>query len=130
MPKHEPDAHPDWYWEERLPPPEPYRPSWQVSMADIGERLADPGPDPCTLVVHGEEVAAVYELALWRALRALPPRERLVLSWRYGLGREEVGQQAVASRLGCTVRWVHELERRGLALLRGELHRAFIDEAA
>jgi DNA-directed RNA polymerase specialized sigma24 family protein len=71
----------------------------------------------------------VHDITVWRVLGALPPRERMVICWRYGLGCDPVEQATAAERLRCSARWVYELEQRGLALLRGELYRRFLTEA-
>ena len=79
-------------------------------------------PDPNVRV--DETAVRNIEAQRVRALLAqLPSPERAVLSWRFGLGCQEMSHRAVAERLGVSVGTAWNIEQRGLALLRSYWHR-------
>jgi len=64
----------------------------------------------------GDEAGSVdARLALWAALRALPPRRRAVLVLRY---LEDLPESQVAEILGCSVGTVRSQSHRAVAQLR------------
>lgn len=56
--------------------------------------------------------------ALAAALAALPERERLALTWHFGLGGERLTLKEIGGRIGCTRERVRQLEREALDKLR------------
>ena len=60
--------------------------------------------------------------ALYRALAALPPRERLIIEMRYGFsGQRELTQKEVADVLGISQSYISRLEKKIIEDLRGRM---------
>ena len=60
--------------------------------------------------------------ALYRALAALPPRERLIIEMRYGFsGQRELTQKEVADVLGISQSYISRLEKKIIEDLRGSM---------
>lgn len=60
--------------------------------------------------------------ALYRAVEALPPRERLIIEMRYGFsGHNELTQKEVATALGISQSYISRLEKKIIDDLRGEM---------
>ncbi len=81
----------------------------------LGDMVADPVPP--------EPAAAMDQLRLEQAtksaLTVLPERERQILRWRFGLGREDRHTlEQIGNRLGLSRERVRQLERRALERLR------------
>lgn len=73
--------------------------------------LADTLPDPAVMEDDCERRADAARLR--RLVRALPQRERRLITWRYGLdGEPPRTQQQVAARLGVSRSYVSRLEKR------------------
>lgn len=69
----------------------------------------------------------VVSLDLHRRLRELPPLERRVLRWRFGIGGAPASCREVAARLGVSADTAWRIEQRALSSLR----RSFgLEEAA
>ena len=85
-----------------------------AAVRDPAERAdgAGPGPDP------------VERLALVRALRSLPARQRSAVALRY---LADLPEAEVAALLGCSPGAVKQHTHRGLAALRGRV-RGLIDD--
>ncbi|HEX8003470.1 MAG TPA: SigE family RNA polymerase sigma factor [Mycobacteriales bacterium] len=74
---------------------------------------------------EGPEHAVVLRDTLVRALRELPPRQRLAVTLRYYL---DLSEQETAAMMRCSVGTVKSQAARGLARLR-ELHGVSVDAA-
>jgi RNA polymerase sigma-70 factor (sigma-E family) len=79
----------------------------EVTSAEPPERQGRPDDDPFA----GDE--------LWRAVAALPPRQRAVLVLRY---YEDLSEQQIADALGCRPGTVKSQASAALASLRGRVH--------
>jgi RNA polymerase primary sigma factor len=80
------------------------------------EATADPRVQAAEALEAAEELADVY-----RVLRALDERERIVLGLRFGLGGDEPQTlKEVGRRLGITREWVRKIELRALRKLGAE----------
>ncbi|MCW3002633.1 MAG: hypothetical protein JWQ20_1931 [Conexibacter sp.] len=73
----------------------------------------DPAPGPLEAQIIDLEAARVRRL-----VGALPPLERRVVNWRYGLDGPELTVRQVAARLKVSVRTAWLIEQRGLEYLR------------
>ena len=61
---------------------------------------------------------------LRQAVRELPPREREIITMRYGLeGRQELTQKEVAQKMGISQSYISRLEKKIMLKLRKELLR-------
>ncbi|MBQ3064460.1 MAG: sigma-70 family RNA polymerase sigma factor [Clostridia bacterium] len=80
-------------------------------------------------VLGSEEDGVTFEIekreerrALYEAVAALSPRERLIIELRYGFsGKGEMTQKEVADHLGISQSYISRLEKRIIAALRREL---------
>lgn len=78
------------------------------------QELVDPKGDAADQVISNLEVARVRRL-----VRALPPIERRVVCWRFGLlGEPELPQREIARRLGISVDRAWRAEHHALMRLR------------
>jgi DNA-directed RNA polymerase sigma subunit (sigma70/sigma32) len=80
-------------------------------------QAADDVADPRVDVV-GDAVAAVQAANVREYVEALPPRERDVISARFGLDCEPQSHHTIARRLQLAVGTVWNIERRALVRLR------------
>jgi len=87
---------------------------------------ADPASDPAAAYFSEEaqpEPSQVAGIELRALVEALPRLQRLIISWRYGVGDPDAMADAplpvavIASRLGVTRQSVYNLERQALRLL-------------
>ena len=78
--------------------------------------LADTLPDPTVMEDRCENRADAVHLR--KLVEKLPPRERELLTMRYGLqGQKPCTQQEVAQRLGISRSYVSRIEKRALEVL-------------
>lgn len=85
-----------WRWRRTRP---------EIMVADMPQTLAN--------TAHDDE--AVTRVALWAALRELPPRQRAVIVLRY---LEDMSERDVAEALGCSTGTVGSQASRALDRLR------------
>lgn len=87
----------------------------EISLNDIL------GTDPDEVV---DELSLKYQVQeLYRKLRLLSPRERLIISLRYGLGPyERTTQREIAEKLSISRSYVSRIEKKALEKLRTELN--------
>jgi RNA polymerase primary sigma factor/RNA polymerase nonessential primary-like sigma factor len=78
-------------------------------------------------LIEDTDVLAAHEVAEFRALAeqlravvdTLPPREAMIITWRYGLSDgQRRSLQEIADRLGLTKERIRQLEKAALATLR------------
>ena len=99
---------------------EPLKTDWDGNELLLSDVL---GTDPDT-VSRGIEDDAEKEI-LFEALERLSPREKQIMSLRFGLGgREEMTQKEVADVMGISQSYISRLEKRILQRLHGEMLRA------
>ena len=86
----------------------------EISLNDIL------GTDPDEVV---DELSLKYQVKeLYRKLQLLPPRERIIICLRYGLGPyERTTQREIAERLHISRSYVSRIEKKALEKLRTEL---------
>ena len=96
---------------------EPLRTDWdgnELLLSDVLGTEAD-------MVSRGMEEDAEKQM-LFAALQRLNPRERQIMTLRYGLaGREEMTQKEVADVLGISQSYISRLEKRIISRLRREM---------
>jgi RNA polymerase sigma factor (sigma-70 family) len=88
----------------------------QLPAGSSLDQLPDPDVDVCDAVVANLEAARIRRL-----VAQLPPAERAVIRWRYGLGGDRLTHREIAARLGISVGGAWNLEQRALELLRGSV---------
>ena len=99
---------------------EPLRTDWDGNELLLSDVL---GTEPDT-VSRGIEDDAEKAM-LFQALSRLGPREKQIMSLRFGLGgREEMTQKEVADVMGISQSYISRLEKRILQRLHGEMLRA------
>ena len=99
---------------------EPLKTDWDGNELLLSDVL---GTDPDT-VSRGMEDDAEKTM-LFEALARLNPRERQIMSLRFGLGgREEMTQKEVADVMGISQSYISRLEKRILQRLHGDMLRA------
>ena len=99
---------------------EPLKTDWDGNELLLSDVL---GTEPDT-VSRGIEDDAEKAM-LMEALSRLSPRERQIMSLRFGLGgREEMTQKEVADVMGISQSYISRLEKRILQRLHGEMLRA------
>jgi RNA polymerase primary sigma factor len=86
---------------------------WDGESAELGEML----PDPRTEAPEDELERRRRRAAVRRAVRSLPPRERLIVDEHYGLTREPRTLSEIGRELGLTRERVRQLEAHALAAL-------------
>lgn len=93
-----------------------------VRCPSVVDQFVDPRderPSPCDEAARSDQAASVR-----RAMASLPPRVRVALAWRYGIGepaRDGMTLREVGSRLGISHEQVRGLVHEGLAMLRRQL---------
>ena len=96
---------------------EPLNTDWDGNELLLSDVL---GTEP-DLVSRGIENHAEREM-LSEALESLTPRERQIMTLRYGLcGRPEMTQREVAELMGISQSYISRLEKRIILRLRGEM---------
>jgi RNA polymerase sigma-70 factor (sigma-E family) len=90
--------------------------SWFRRKAWNNERPVDVVPDDATAAAP--EGSFVEHDAVWRAVQALPPRQRAALVLRY---YEDLSEAQTADAMGCAVGTVKSQVSAGLAKLRQQL---------
>jgi RNA polymerase sigma factor (sigma-70 family) len=87
---------------------------------DEGEidTLGDLVGEPLSEHAYEDVINSVSTAAIASLLTTLTERERQVLSWRFGLGGEELSLRQIARKLGVSAERVRQIERRGLVKLR------------
>ncbi len=99
---------------------EPLKTDWDGNELLLSDVL---GTDPDT-VSRGMEDDAEKAM-LFEALARLNPRERQIMSLRFGLGgRDEMTQKEVADVMGISQSYISRLEKRILQRLHGDMLRA------
>ena len=99
---------------------EPLKTDWDGNELLLSDVL---GTEPDTVSRAMEDDAE--KAMLFEALARLNPRERQIMSLRFGLGgREEMTQKEVADVMGISQSYISRLEKRILQRLHGELLRA------
>ena len=99
---------------------EPLKTDWDGNELLLSDVL---GTEPDTVSRAMEDDAE--KAMLFEALARLNPRERQIMSLRFGLGgREEMTQKEVADVMGISQSYISRLEKRILQRLHGEMLRA------
>ena len=99
---------------------EPLKTDWDGNELLLSDVL---GTEPDTVSRSIEDDAE--KAMLMEALSRLSPRERQIMSLRFGLGgREEMTQKEVADVMGISQSYISRLEKRILQRLHGEMLRA------
>ena len=99
---------------------EPLKTDWDGNELLLSDVL---GTEPDTVSRAMEDDAE--KTMLFEALARLNPRERQIMSLRFGLGgREEMTQKEVADVMGISQSYISRLEKRILQRLHGEMLRA------
>lgn len=75
------------------------------------------------------EVVSIRDLRLHRLVRQLPPLERRVIRWYFGLDCEELNTCQIAERMGTSRQYVSKVKNRALARLRGGFGDVTVTEA-
>ena len=99
---------------------EPLKTDWDGNELLLSDVL---GTEPDTVSRGIEDDAE--KAVLFEALSRLAPREKQIMSLRFGLGgREEMTQKEVADVMGISQSYISRLEKRILQRLHGEMLRA------
>ncbi len=112
-------------WRRSAPDqPEAYvrRAMVNAAMNDRRRRDPVPVPDPPSRAVPDETQRVVVRDALFSALAALPPRQRVAVVLRY---YDDLSEADTAAAMGCSPGTVKSQVSRGLDRLRGVLAPAF-----
>ena len=100
---------------------EPINTDWDGNELLLSDILGTEADTVIRPMEESEERTALHE-----ALALLSPREKRIVSWRYGLGGErERTQKEVADLLGISQSYISRLEKRIILRLRRELIRQF-----
>ena len=101
---------------DTLPPPLPRQEEAELLLSDVMGTDGD--------VVMGPIEADVDRKLLAEAVSRLSPREKDIISLRFGLGgRKELTQKEVADRMGISQSYISRLEKRIISRLRREMQK-------
>ncbi|MGC4111754.1 MAG: SigE family RNA polymerase sigma factor [Nocardioides sp.] len=92
--------------------------SWFRRKSWNNERPTESLPEPGSARSAAPDAAVAERDSLWRALEALPPRQRAALVLRY---YEDLSEAQTADAMGCAVGTVKSQVAAGLAKLRSRL---------
>ena len=96
---------------------EPLNTDWDGNELLLADILGSDEDSVSRAIEEAEEKQALY-----RAVGKLPPREKMIIEYRFGLfGRQEMTQKEVADLLGISQSYISRLEKRILAKLRLEM---------
>ena len=93
---------------------EPLNTDWDGNELLLSDILGSDEDSVSAAIEEEEEKKALY-----RAVEQLSPREKMIISYRFGLfGKKELTQKEVADLLGISQSYISRLEKRILAKLR------------